>query len=212
MARDVRPDAIETTFEYRRRHLDGTISVATTAGPVGVQRDATAFVGDYRWGGRAMTSLWRDGAGAAKLEPRPILGVRIWLIHDEPIRILQEFDEAGVCRTYRVDFATRSLRSGNVIYQTDLYLDLFITGDARDQIIEDEHELAIAVEQRLISSATADRLTERCEAYVQMLRTGRWQAWLASICDAPLVTGLTPHQTRMRASDAGWPAEAAGAG
>lgn len=200
------------THHYRRRYFDGTDGISLTSGEAVVHRDDdAAFVADFRWGGPPMSMLARrsDG-GAIELSPRRATGVRLWLWWDRPLRLLEAFDGAGETLSHRIDFATTPLRLNGATYQTDLYLDLFISGDLTDHLIEDEEELEEALERGLLSGVLRDRVVAQCGELVELVRTRRWLEWLDATCDEPRsIDGLAAHDwshREMRATNGDkWP-------
>ena len=130
---------ISLEYFYRRRHLDGTTAITITSGAVLAQRDdAEAWVFDDRLTGPTFTdpvSGRRSTSSVTILRTTPV-AVRLWLWPDRPLRLYQYFDAAGDATVYRIDFATYPRRHRHVVYQTDLYLDLFATADELVELLE----------------------------------------------------------------------------
>jgi len=179
---------ISLEYFYRRRHLDGTTAITITSGAVLAQRDdAEALVFDDRLTGPTFTdpvSGRRSTSSVTILRTTPV-AVRLWLWPDRPLRLYQYFDAAGDATVYRIDFATYPRRHRHVVYQTDLYLDLFATADERDYAILDEDELAIAQERGLVSQKISAAILAQADELVELLEHRQFGVWLASWCDAP---------------------------
>jgi len=127
------------------------------------------------------------------------------------LRLHQQFDAAGRTTLYRIDFASPPHRQDPNFYQTDLYLDMFITADAREYAILDEDELEQAHRQGLISDEQHTLVLRQADELVNLLEHQQFEGWLASWCDKPFSLGSlhdTPHwQYRKYAPNepSGWP-------
>ena len=175
-------------YHYRRRHLDGIIAIGSMSGMVLARRDdAQVGVFDYLIAGPilfAPVSGRRSTTTVTIARPTPV-AARLWLWPEQPLRLIQFFDAAGVATVYRIDFATCPLRHDHVIYQTDLYLDIFATPDERDYAILDEDELAIAHDRGLITDQLSAAILAQADWLAELLEGSRLGVWLASYCATP---------------------------
>ena len=204
----------ELNYYYRRRHLDRSTGISITTGPALVQRhDVEAWVFDYRLSGPSFHApiRGRRGARTTTIALPPAVAARLWLWPDRPLRILQQFNTAGKTTHYRVDFATTPQLSAGIIYQTDLYLDLFISANTYNYAIEDEDELELAIVRGVITANVGRRVVAQCKELARMLERGSFRAWLATTCATPFaVAPLGKNRTWLHRSVApgeadGWP-------
>jgi hypothetical protein len=175
-------------YHYRRRRLSGETSISTTTIQALARRDdAQSWVFDYLLAHPAYTDpvQGRRGTHTRTIERPQPAATRLWLWPDRPLRLHQQFDAAGKTTLYRVDFATRPHRRRRHLYQTDLYLDLFVTADESDYAILDEDELAEAYDHGLIAGQLRDHVLKQADELVELLEAGRFGAWLAGVCAAP---------------------------
>jgi predicted RNA-binding protein associated with RNAse of E/G family len=178
---------------YRRRLLNGAVNVSTSVGPASIAHDTSELlVIDHLWGGHPMTSLW--ARQEVQLEYRGVFAARTWWWTDRPLRLIQAFSASGELLTYRVDFATRPMRDGAVLEQTDWYLDLFVSGDGRRYVIDDEDELAEAVARDLVTAEQAAEAQEQCAFLVQLVGERSLAAWLRTQCSTPFERKQLPTQ------------------
>jgi len=206
---------IQFEYHYRRRHLGGDTGISISTGPALVRRDDhVAWVCDYLLPHPAYTDPVTGRRGTQTItiaRPEPF-ATRLWLWQDRPLRLVQQFDTAGQTTLYRVDFATPPRRHQWTIYQTDMYLDLFITADERDYALLDKDELAFAYDRGLITSELRDRVLAQAGEFVDLLEAGQFGVWLATSCDTPFdLTQLTarPDWTYRKYGPGetdGWPA------
>ena len=207
---------IRFDYHYRRRHLDGTTGIAISTGPALARRDdAGALVLDYLLlEPRAMGPYpGRRGATQTSIALAQGLPVatRLWLWHDRPLRLIELFDDVGRRTLYRVDFATLPRRMDHICYQTDLYLDLFVSADKTDYAILDEDELEIARFQGLIRADLYARILGELDNLANLLERGQFGAWLRTACsdrfDLALLTSRRDWQNRGFAAGErdGWP-------
>jgi len=204
-------------YHYRRRRLSGETSISTTTIQALVRRDdAQNWVFDYLLAHPAYIDpvQGRRGEQTITIERPQPAATRLWLWPDRPLRLHQQFDAAGQTTLYRVDFATRPHRHRSHIYQTDLYLDLFVTADESEYAILDEDELAEAYDRGLIAQELRAQVLKQADELVELLETGRFSAWLAEVCPAPFeVARLAKkpswtHQKYPPGKPDGWPAGA----
>lgn len=169
---------------YRRRLLTGEVHVSTSVGPAWIAHDTSKLlVVDHLWGGHEITSLWdREGV---QLEYLEVFAARTWWWADRSLRLIQAYDAAGELLTYRIDFASHPRRDGEAVYQTDWYLDLFVSGDGRRFVIDDEDELAEAITRHLITAQQATEAHEQCAFLVQRIEDASLAEWLLTQCSTP---------------------------
>lgn len=203
-------------YSYRRRHLDGCVAISTGRGVALAQRDdSVATVFDFRLAEPQLTRQYTGRHGSeivtiAALDA-PVAAMRLWIWPDRPMLLLQRFDADGRCVLNRVDFTTPSQRINGAWYQTDLYLDMFISTDLRDYAILDEDELEFARANRLISESLHARVQAQADELARLLDTGQFGAWLAATCNTPFdVAALGEEPTwgyrEFAAGEAdGWP-------
>jgi hypothetical protein len=207
---------IRFDYYYRRRHLDGTTGIAISTGPALVRHDdAGALVLDYLLlEPRAMGPYpGRRGATQTSIALAQGLPVatRLWLWPDRPLRLIELFDDAGRRTLYRVDFATPPQRVGHICYQTDLYLDLFVSADETDYAILDEDELEVARAKGLISADLCAQILCELDNMASLLERGQFGAWLRVTCsDSFDLALLTSHRDWLNRGFAagqhdGWP-------
>lgn len=175
-------------YYYRRRHLDGTTSISLSSGPV-VIRCNTAELGvfDYRLGWPSVDAPQpgRRGTSQRTIDRPAAVAARLWLWYTRPMRIIQQIDKSAGTTHFRIDFATTPLCMPQATYQTDLYLDLFVTANGDDYVIDDEDELVRAASQGLISPESQAAVLSQCDALVQLLEAGQFRDWLASCYSVP---------------------------
>lgn len=179
---------MDFNYHYRRRHLDNTTGISITTGPaIGRRDDHEAAVFDYVLAGPSFHSpvTGRRGCAIRTIARPPATAVRLWLWPARPLRILQQFSAAGLTTLYRIDFATPPQRHGDAIFQTDLYLDIFVAADTHDYVIQDEDELSLARSRELITPEQHERILAQCDELVQLLEGGGFADWLAATCAAP---------------------------
>lgn len=172
--------------------LMGEVNISTSVGPVRVAHDtASLLVVDHLWDGHTMSSIW-DRQGM-QIERRRVFAARTWWWTERALRLIQVFDAVGQLVTHRVDFASRPTRDGDRVFQTDWYLDLFVSGDGRRYVIDDEDELAQAVSQHLVTEEQADEAREQCAFLVRLVEDGSLAAWLETQCSTPFELALLPE-------------------
>lgn len=177
-------------YYYRRRHLDRTTAIAISTGSALAHRnDTDALVLDFalpipvRFGpytGRRGTS-----ETTIALAYLPVVASRLWLWPNRPLRLVQMFDADNRCAICRIDFATLPHYRNHECYQTDLYLDMFVTPDETEYAILDEDELELALSMGLISARQHDSIQTQAHELVQLLEQGQFGAWLTATCAAP---------------------------
>lgn len=205
---------IELNYYYRRRHLDRTTGISITTGSALAQRDdAEAWVFDYRLNSPNFHApvRGRRGSRTTTIARPAAVAARLWLWPDRPMRILQQFSASGKTSHYRVDFATQPQRIAGTIYQTDLYLDLFVSSNAHNYAIEDEDELDLAIAHGIITASVGRRVVGQCRQLVRLLERGTFREWLDATCTTPFA--LAPlssdrswlHRGVAPGDDDGWP-------
>ena len=205
-------------YYYRRRHLDGTTGIAISTGMALARRDdPDALVLDYPLLAPTTMGPYPGRRGTRQTEIALAYGspaaTRLWLWADRPLRLIELFDDAGRRTLYRVDFATPPRRLGDICYQTDLYLDLFVAADETDYSILDEDELEIARASGLISAELCSRILIQLDQLMEMLERGQFGAWLCATCSAAFeLAALAGDRTWLRQDFAvgkhdGWPEE-----
>src|SRR5262249_50974843 len=105
---------------------------------------------------------------------------RLWAWRSRPLWIFEMYAPDGVLAATRIDFATPLVEHEGALYQTDLYLDVFIAADGRQFLVEDEDELELARRIALISREQYELVREQQRELIDVLRTGRFAAWLGS--------------------------------
>ena len=198
-------------YHYRRRYLDMTTGISVTSGPalvtlaepqllvVDMQLPNISFGGSVR-GRRGTTIDWT-----------PVGPARLFLWPQRHLRLLQFFDLEGRCTVHRVDFATPAHARSGSYYQTDLYLDLFASGDAADYAVLDEDELEEALARGLIEAPLAEAVTAQAAALIELLEAGTFAGWLGELCPLPFAVAATPggrvhnHREYAVGEPDGWP-------
>ncbi len=208
---------IDFDYYYRRRYLDGSTGISITTGPA-LDRcdDEQIGVFDYMLTGPVFATpvAGRRGTTASTIARPTSVAARLWLWPARSMRLLQQFDQRGQCSHFRIDFATPPRRDAHSIYQTDLYLDLFVAPNGSDYVITDEDELAEAVERGMISSEAHAAVIVECDHLVQLLEHGQFLRWLDGLCDAPFeLEGLSAerawqHREFAPGASDDWPAGA----
>jgi hypothetical protein len=185
------------TIHYRRRRLSGQTSVSSSIVQALTRRsDRRAWVYDYRLAHSAYTTpvQGRRGDSIITIErPEPV-ATRLWLWPNRPLRLHQQFGADGRPTLFRIDFASFPHRNRRSLYQTDLYLDMFVTADQRDYAILDEDELAEAHQRELIGDEMRERVLAQAGELVDLLEAGRFGAWLQTVCDAPFELERLPDK------------------
>lgn len=186
-------------YHYRRRHLDRTVAIDIASGPLRFHRDdGDGLIVDLllqrpRAHGDA---AGRRNNGTSVIQRPLTAAARLWLWRRRPMRLMQMFDAEGVCAYHRIDFASAPWRRGPVCYQTDLYLDLFAKSDGSDYAIQDEDELALAVERGLLNASMRDRVLHECAALTASLEQGRYLESLGPLAEQPFDYAPRPDAFR----------------
>ncbi|MCC6385886.1 MAG: DUF402 domain-containing protein [Dehalococcoidia bacterium] len=183
---------------YRRRFSDGTCVVSSSEGPAAIALEtADLLVLDLAIAGRPKANLLtkeeRGGRAMKQIEVRP--QQRLWLFKKRPLRMLELYTHQGAHAGFRVDFATPPVEHEGAWYQTDHYVDLFVTPGGTDWVSSDEDELAEAVDNGIVTLEVARAMLQECDALAKEVGRGRWLEWVESLCDAPfdLTSTLEPH-------------------
>jgi hypothetical protein len=103
---------------------------------------------------------------------------RLWAWRSRPLSIFAMFAADATLAATRVDFATPLSEHGGALYQTDLYLDIFISADERRFLVDDEDELEAARPLGFISAAHYRQVCEQQRELLAILRMGSFDAWL----------------------------------
>lgn len=185
------------SYQYRRRKPSGKTNISLTSGPVfaPVYTDQLRVL-DYPLARSAYTSpvTGRRGTQNITIERPTPSANRLWLWADLPIRFMQQFNQQNQCILFRIDFASLPTFRETAIYQTDLFLDLYVTADQQRYAILDEDELEEALQHNLLDATMHQQIVECCNELVARAEDKQLYAWLASFCDIPFDNNrlLTP--------------------
>ncbi len=181
---------------YRRRFLDGDIhATCYSAGLYVAHATAALTVVDVaephpkplvHHGG------WRSEFPRSRLFEHSAEWhyTRLWFWHACPLHIAQLCDAQGHAIVQRIDFATPALRTSTGIYQTDLYLDCFISADGLQFLVEDEDEVQAAHAKGLLSQAQQTLIENELTFILTLLRGQRWNSWINALAPTPLNPAL----------------------
>jgi hypothetical protein len=171
---------------YRRRfvHEPGLRHVFHDYGPALVWRDDSDC-----WGCDFVPA---DAAPLAPMKGRDIDGRpgviipireecrygRLWAWRARPLWIFEMYGPDGVLAATRIDFATPLAGYAGALYQTDLYLDVFVAADGGKFLVEDEDELETARGIGLISHEQYRLVRAQQRELIGVLGAGNLAAWL----------------------------------
>jgi hypothetical protein len=170
-------------YYYRRRFLDGRRYIFHDYGPALVWRDDELWGCDFFQAEPAPIGVLKgfDLAG------RPGVIVpkrnecrygRVWAWRTRPLLIVAMYGPDGTLAATRIDYATPLHTYGGALYQTDLYLDIFVAADGRKYLIDDHEELEQALATGLITPERYELVRAQEQELIEVLRAGALEAWL----------------------------------
>jgi len=163
-----RHDDRACVFDFRFRHRDG--------------RPPLAYTG-ARWQGQTQIVLL----------PNPDHLGRAFFFADRWVNIVQVFELSGRSLAYKCDICTPAQWCETAYYQTDLWLDLLVTGDGLGYVISDEDEFAQAEAAGLMTPDIARQAQETLAWLVERVESEQFLAWLADLCPAAVVAVEHPR-------------------
>ena len=134
---------------------------------------------------------------------------RLWIWRARPLSIFAMYGPDGTLAATRIDFATPLQEHRGALYQTDLYLDIFVAADGRAFVVDDEDELEQARALGLVAHEPYRLVRDQQRELVAALGAGGLDSWLGP--QPPFDLGRIPVY---RASDGryiqpgesdGWP-------
>ena len=103
---------------------------------------------------------------------------RLWIWRSRPLAIFAMYGSDGTLAATRIDFATPLQEHGGALYQTDLYLDIFVAADGRTFVVDDEDELEQARAVGLVERDRYRLVREQQRELIALLETGGLNSWL----------------------------------
>lgn len=103
---------------------------------------------------------------------------RLWAWRSRPLASFAMYGPDGTLVGTRIDFATPLAEHGGARYQTDLYLDVFISADRAQILIADQDELEEARGSGLISHEQHQLVLAQQRELVDILYDGTFDSWL----------------------------------